>query len=404
MMTRSNPTIYDLYNEIEKDNHQQQQQISPAEAETIRRVLSSLQALENKRLREGLNERNFSIGVLNTLLITYVFGSHPEHFWLLFLIKASLLVPLNVWHDYKAKPLCRVLYYLDFCWITNVVGVVSLYAVFFLGDAIPGKARIQLMMATVGVGCGSLLGATAILPFLATVFHDHRTMTSLFTHIVPPMLLYTLLWHGDAIREAWPGVFRVELDKLKFFPEQEDNIGYGPFFLPWKGIGSISGNAAMLYLVWWVLYSVWMLTIGLELTRTKIIQDRDNTNNNQISAPKYDTVYFSMVRDGYSRSVGRLWGRRHEVSERITTLGEYEYRDFLLYMTIHAVLVFIATNVLAYACLASKLIHATFIWIVVVLCVFRGAKRYVYWITNSSSKALQKEYREALENSHVKIS
>jgi hypothetical protein len=50
---------------------------------------------------------------------------------------------------------------------------------------------VDRYMTTLGVGCGSLLGATAILPFAAVIFHDSKTMTSLFVHIVPPCLLHT---------------------------------------------------------------------------------------------------------------------------------------------------------------------------------------------------------------------
>ena len=50
---------------------------SDSEAETIRRVLSTLREHEKMRLQGGFNEINFTIGVLNTILIAYTFGAHP---------------------------------------------------------------------------------------------------------------------------------------------------------------------------------------------------------------------------------------------------------------------------------------------------------------------------------------
>ena len=50
---------------------------------------------------------------------------------------------------------------------------------------------VDRYMTLLGGGCGSLLGATAILPFAAVIFHDSKVMTSLFIHIVPPCLLHT---------------------------------------------------------------------------------------------------------------------------------------------------------------------------------------------------------------------
>ena len=205
---------------------------------------------------------------------------------------------------------------------------------------------------------------------------------------------HSFMWNSDAIREAWPTVFQLQHEDIRFYPEDT----WGPFFLPFQGLGTVSGNAMNLYYAWFVLYCLWMVVIGFELTRTK--RDKDG---NILRKPKYDTIYFGMVRDGYAMAVGSLWGRKREVSKKMMADGDYEYRDFALYMCIHAFLIFVSTNFLAYACLKSQTIHSAFIWILVVVCVYRGASRYTYWVTNSSSKALQKHYHDVLEDAkHAK--
>ena len=71
------------------------------EVATIRKVLVAVQKHERDRIQEGFNEINFTIGVLNSVLIAYVFGNFPEHFWLLWLIEAFVLIPPKVWSNYK---------------------------------------------------------------------------------------------------------------------------------------------------------------------------------------------------------------------------------------------------------------------------------------------------------------
>mmetsp|Transcript_21449 Transcript_21449/g.27734 ORF Transcript_21449/g.27734 Transcript_21449/m.27734 type:complete len:391 (+) Transcript_21449:118-1290(+) len=361
-----------------------------SEAETIRRVLSILKDQENKRLQNGFNKINFTLGVLNTIVIAYMLGAHPEHFWLLFLVEVSILVPMKMYQDYTSKPLCNILYYLDYCWIMNFLIIVALYSLLFYGKYIDPYVRQQIYMATLGVGCGSILGATAVLPFAATVFHDNKIMTSLFVHIVPPCLLYTFMWHSDEIVEAWPTVFHLKHTDIDFYPSDQ----FGPFFLPTQGLGTVSGNAMNLYYLWWACYYIWMVVNGLELTRT-----RRDANGKITKSPKYDTVYYGMVKDGFPLAAGKLWGRKKEVSKKMMMDGTYDYRDLTLYMSCHAVMIFVATNFIAYGCMRSKAIHATFIWILVIICVYRGSSRYTYWATSSSSKSIEKQYKELLKGS-----
>jgi len=52
-----------------------------------------------------------------------------------------------------------------------------------------------------------------------TVFHDVNTMCGLFIHMMPPMTMYTLLWHTAEIRSAWPEIFHLDyIDSLHYFP------------------------------------------------------------------------------------------------------------------------------------------------------------------------------------------
>lgn len=90
----------------------------------------------------------------------------------------------NMWH---AKPLNEALYYLDFCWIMNFtgLGIAALLVVLTINDL----ARETFFNALLGVSCGVLMGANIILPFVACLFHDVNTMTGLFIHLMPPLVM-----------------------------------------------------------------------------------------------------------------------------------------------------------------------------------------------------------------------
>ena len=51
----------------------------------IRKVLAEVEDQAEKRIRAGFDETNFTLGVLNAILIAYLFGAFPQHFWILYL-------------------------------------------------------------------------------------------------------------------------------------------------------------------------------------------------------------------------------------------------------------------------------------------------------------------------------
>ena len=71
------------------------------EADMLRRVLIEMEVIALKRTSEGFNEINFTTGVLNCFLISYVIGAYPQHLWLLYLLESCYHIPrkfYNMWH------------------------------------------------------------------------------------------------------------------------------------------------------------------------------------------------------------------------------------------------------------------------------------------------------------------
>ena len=204
------------------------------EVDTIRRVLDEIDLISVKRTSEGLNEFNFSVGVFNCLFIAYMFGKHPEHLWLIYLVQGSFFLPRKFYNMCRAKPLNQALYYFDFCWCMNFTGIFFIGALVFIGvvahneGIVSNVAREAFYNALLGVSCGTLIGANIVLPFVACLFHDVNTMTGLFIHLMPPMVMYTFMWHSKDIIAAWPDVFQLTyMEEIHYFPKNS-----GPFFVP----------------------------------------------------------------------------------------------------------------------------------------------------------------------------
>lgn len=162
-------------------------QFKNGEEATLKRILDEIDKIALKRTSEGLNDRNFSIGVLNCFFIVYMFGAHPEHLWLIYVVQGMYMIPKRLLIACNARPLNQALYYLDFCWMMNFAGsflILLLVIVGLLGlggsGALSDVAREACFNALLGVSTGPLMGANIVLPFVACLFHDVSTMTGLF--------------------------------------------------------------------------------------------------------------------------------------------------------------------------------------------------------------------------------
>lgn len=359
------------------------------EVEILSKILDEVDTTASKRMKEGFNETSFTLGVLNSFFIFFCFGRYPEHFWLVYLIETMIFVPSKFVSMYKARPLCQIFYYFDLCWFLNFVAMAALvlFPIAHCLDviSISTELRKYIYLAAVGAGCGPLLGATAVLPFVAFLFHDYRTMTGLFIHLLPPMVIYTLLWNHEDIQEAWPNVFDLSyIENTEFFPQS------GPIFLPGTGLGSVAGNGIALYFLWFVPYVMWMVSVGLDLPRaSRRRKKRDGTSYPAM----YDTVFHSTVRGGLAILIGKVcWGRPREVSIKQMENNDFELRDFLVYMLAHMLAAVSSIFVLAYPCFFSKQAHLCIIAGLIFLCTHRGSKRYTYYSTAMYGRMIRKNF------------
>jgi len=336
----------------------------------IRNVIDELEQQGAKRVKDGFNERMFTFGVINFFLILYIFGVYPQHFWLLYLIEALYFVPIKFIQMIRAVP-NEGFYYLDFCWIMNFGGIIALIVLMFGGGTFPEWVHRALFLTSFGVSCGPLLAADLAMPWIALIFHDVSSMTSLFIHIYPPLLLYSFRWRADEVKEAWPNTFRLDYD-VDFFPAP----GEVPF------VQSIFGGSIILYLAWFVPYMIWLLSVGLALPQ---------------NGGKFDTVFHANMRNGLCVQFGTMfWKRPIELSIEQNRTNEFEMRDVGIYITGHVFGYVAALLLLAYPCSLSQYVHGSLLFICAVICTWRGAQRYTYYSTKMYSLLIRKQFAAEL--------
>jgi len=335
----------------------------------IQNVLSQLDLEALKRVKSGFNELTFTLGVINSFFILFIFTVFPQHFWLLYLAEALILLPAKLIQNIRAVP-NQGLYFLDFCWIMNFFGILILLILMFGAGVVPHYWLKLIFLSAYGVSCGPLLGSNIILPFVAFIFHDVGTMTGLFIHMYPPLLLYVMRWKTAEVLEAWPNTFPLD-HEVEFFPSLDGSF-----------IESVFGATIIVYSVWLALYTIWQLLVGLHLPK---------------NGGKFDTVYHSTMRQGLCVEIGnRLWKRPEELSKEHCRTNEFELRDFGVYVMGHAIAVFTSLFLLAYPCSLSKYVHGSILVICTIICTWRGAKRYTYYSTTMYSELIQKHFAAEL--------
>jgi len=127
---------------------------------------------------------SFTAGVILMLLSEYIWVDYPESMYKLYvlLIVPLLLVRFFTYHARKWH-----YFMLDFCYFCQLllIGYIYVYKT--------NPYFFQLVFCL----CSGPLGF-AVIPWKnSIVFHDWDRMTSVFIHIYPPIVVYTLRWYGD---------------------------------------------------------------------------------------------------------------------------------------------------------------------------------------------------------------
>jgi len=334
--------------------------------DVLHKCLNLFEEVSHKRQREGLSPVTFAAGVLNTILVAYTFGAHPENFWLLSAIEMLVLFSIRGYNQCRAKPLNQTLYWLDFCWVSSFLGCFLMIGLFIDAhtagtmNVITHEQRRFVFLAYWAIGNGPLIFAVGALGN-SLIFHDGNNLASLFIHYFPSLICYVLRWQRDRTVEAWPHVF-----ELDYF----DDVTVFEIYI----------NGLILYSAWAVLYTFWMLVHGLKLPTRK----------------RYDTVMHSIYRVGTFPSktmVARWTGRSKAEEDRRAKEDDWEKKDLFTYMLGH---MFACCIAMLFAPLSFKFwwLQSFVLVLMLVSATINGARRYTYYIVKSYGDALRKEMLE----------
>jgi len=353
------PPLHERLLNFEPDR--QLRKITDEERALVQRCMDIIEARELNLKRKGLDTPHFMFGVTNSLFVAWSFAAIPGNFWLVYLVEAIILLPLRWLHQVHAHPLKQHYYWLDFCWISNFTGALVAIALVTIAlltnpmNVVDDWTRHKMFGAMWGVSCGPLLLATGLLGN-ALVFHDVDNTASVLIHVFPSLVMHTMRWNAEMVHAAWPSVFHLhQLDTMDIWADV-----YRP--------------AAAFYMGWLVMYTVWLLSLGM-------------------SAPSrgYDTVFHANMQGSIGSVISRKLGQTAEERAERIDANMFSRKEAMFYMMGHAV-ASLSAILVSLLCFKSKACHSLLCIAMVFLTIYNGASRYSFYMIHANSRTLRKEF------------
>jgi len=213
---------------------------SPEETVGIERAIAAVEAARRQLEVEGFSRVSFFLGVVNVVVTSLVLVGAPAYFWLLYGIKCFVLIPS--WLVVVTRIYNGVLFILDYCWVMSVCS--GFYMLLTLLGAIPAGLRTSAFLAFFAASTGPL-GWACLLLHNGVIFHSVEKTTSLFIHITPLLTCWTIRTYPEQLAATWPGAFPE--------PSELSNVTFAELYY----------HGFVVYFVWLVLYSTWLLTSGV---------------------------------------------------------------------------------------------------------------------------------------------
>jgi hypothetical protein len=336
--------------------------LNEAEREGLKKALESVKANALDYVGRGLSPLSFWFGILNVAFSAFIIGRYPESYWLWQTLKSSGLLSLTFT---ARRALKQELYLLDFCWVFAFMynlwgwmvcslclynrlwgyGSTSLWLRSFTSSK-------QLFLAYWGVANGPL-GDACVALGNALVLHDHLQMASLFIHISPPFVTWSLRWAPDDVERLWPGSFGMPLTEA-----DAQAVSFGEIFFP----------AAGLYLIWWVLYGAWLLLSGR-------FHSVESTGKDTIYSWTFRTTPFLQKLAGCKT--------KEQVQKRLPDVW-----PVLLYLAIHLILCLLAIAA-SFPLWKNFYLHTLYCIALLLSSSWNGSKRYYKMMTRFYTKRLE---------------
>lgn len=175
-------------------------------------------------------------------------------------------------------------------------------------------------------------------------------MSSLFIHLSPALVTWSLQWHWGRVEAQWPGLFG---------EDHADEVRFADLFIP----------AILCYFTWWVPFTTWMLLSG---------------RFHSLKSTGLDTVYVITLQGNFAV--------RYAVGlslDEVETPKATRVVHVLRYMVLHFVLC-AAAIALSYPLYHSYVLHTAFCVGIFCVSAWNGAVRYNKMMTRYYEKRLEK--------------
>jgi len=264
-----------------------------------------------------MDKLSFVCGVLTIMVIEAVLLLAPERMDTLY---TALLIPLMVarYIIYRADLIHYFMY--DFCYYAQVLLLIYMYK---LPD------NIELGKAMFSIGNGPLCIAI-IMWRNSLVFHSMDKMTSMFIHILPPLVMFSRRWGDHLAKREFPLYKRIDGTILSILKD----FWLGPFCL---------------YLLWQAIY----------LVKTEVISKRKL---------EYNTDMMTSLR--------WLTRKKNSTSYKlISVFGEHnQLPTFVLIQAVYTLVTFLVIPLLWH----SIWLHSIYLGVIFIIALANGATYYFH--------------------------
>lgn len=310
-------------------------------------AVAALQQQRDAFLAQGVSTMTFFFGTLNVLLVAFVIGRWPMHYWVFHAAKGLFYYPVIV-SRFAERGVHWSL--IEVCWVANAVIVALLLLVGaneLLDGALLTPAQLRLGFLAVFVMAAGPLGWAVSALGNALLLHSVEHMASLFIHAGPFLTCWSLFDAGPERVAAWYPHIGAMLADLRDTPPAS----------AWE----LLAPSATAYLSWWVPYTLLHL------------------------CALHDGLLYVQ---SFEASSQKIFGRLACGSRRLVAF---------CYCVGHLIAT-TASGAFAVALYASPHIAFTlFCLAMLTVALYNGASRYRYYLIDVYGKKLRKAVEESLE-------
>jgi len=313
---------------------------------------------EKKRIRDHLrdNQNNpptvklfdkltFTLGVLNISIIQWFLFVKPSFFWLWYSIVIPLLMLTRFFHF---KSLGWHYFMLDFCYFVLMLTLIQL----FLLPSSSILFKVSYIYSLGPLPCAILVWNNSL------VFHDYDKMTSVYIHMLPAILNYTLKYF--------------DRDSLRTGLDVCDSINYNTALTTYDII-----YAAIGYMLWQSLYFV----------KTEIVDKKTLDNRPELLT---SLRWISMDQKNAMTCFVLSVCKRLFIIKQQEAFNPKTVKTKLIFITsqfIYTILTFTPAYFLYY----NRFAHLVYIGLIFTVSIFNGASFYIEVFSQRYQKQLRRQ-------------